>query len=234
MGSTPTVREQPTILDERVFAGKSYQFYRLEDIDLDIFCDSEEMMPYWADVWPSGLVLAETLAQMDNLENKRVLELGCGIGFPSMVAASRGAQVVATDFIPEALDLLQENARLNDIQLETTLFDWLHPIEIGRFDIVVASDVLYDKWHIDALLSVISLTLDAGGHAHVADPERVTARGFLDAATFAGFSTVKRPIRGVSAVPPKSLAGDAAWTQPMSMYDIEWREYRTRTNTSSS
>lgn len=184
-------------------------------------------MPYWADIWPSGIVLADTIAQMDSLEGKRVLELGCGLGFPSMVAAARGAQVVASDYIPEALDLLQTNARLNDIQLETAQFDWLHPVDIGRFDLVIAADVLYDKWQVDVLLTVISLTLDAGGQALVADPERITARGFQDAATFAGFHVSKQPIQGVKAKPPSSLARDAAWTQPMSIYEIEWREYRT-------
>ena len=59
-------------------------------------------MPYWAELWPSGLALADYVATLD-LAGRRVLELGCGLALPSFAAALGGADVLATDWAPEAL-----------------------------------------------------------------------------------------------------------------------------------
>ena len=67
-------------------------------IDEGAFAD-DEFLPYWAERWPSGIALAEHLAAHD-LRGARVLEIGCGLGLPSLVAARLGADVVATDWSP--------------------------------------------------------------------------------------------------------------------------------------
>src|SRR5881275_1918486 len=67
--------------------------------------EEEEFLPYWAELWPSGVVLARAIAGR-SLRGARVLELGCGLGLPSLAAALGGGRVVATDWSAEALDLL--------------------------------------------------------------------------------------------------------------------------------
>ena len=62
-------------------------------------------MPYWAELWPSGVGLAEALP--DDLVGLTVVELGCGLGVPSLVAAARGARVTAVDWAADAIDLLR-------------------------------------------------------------------------------------------------------------------------------
>ncbi len=223
--SAPVIRGEHTILDERVIAGQTYRIYRLEDVNLEVFCDSDEMMPYWADIWPSGLVLARLLGQTGSLDGVRMLELGCGLGFPSIVAASLGARVTATDQIPEALDLLQTNARMNGVEIETRHYNWLEPEDIGRFDVVVAADVLYEPWQVDAVPQALSRTLAADGHAVVVDPDRKPAKRFPDAATYRGFKVVRRAMDSVQTKTPVNLPGDTAWSQPVSVYDITWREF---------
>src|SRR4051812_32177901 len=79
-----------------------------ELIDEERFAD-DEFMPYWAELWPSGVELARAVAACD-VAGLRVLELGCGLGLPSLVAATLGAQVLATDWAEDALALLRENA----------------------------------------------------------------------------------------------------------------------------
>ena len=77
---------------------------------------NDEFLPYWAQLWPSALELCE--AMPTSLAGLRVVEPGCGLGIPSLLAARRGAQVTATDWAPDAIDLLVTNARRKDIELE--------------------------------------------------------------------------------------------------------------------
>src|SRR5207249_5467388 len=99
--------------------------------------------PYWSVLWRSGLALARELDGM-RLRDLRVLELGCGLGLPSIAAARAGADVLATDACPEALELVARNANVNHVRIETATVDWSHPDELaakGPFDLVLAADV---------------------------------------------------------------------------------------------
>ena len=75
-------------------------------IDEAAFAD-DEFLPYWAELWPAALALVAALPPIGGL---RVVELGCGLGLPSLVAAARGAEVTATDWAPDAIELLERNA----------------------------------------------------------------------------------------------------------------------------
>src|ERR687897_1647997 len=54
-------------------------------------------VPYWARPWPSGVGLAGALYDDPPAEGTTVLELGCGLALPSVIAARAGATVLATD-----------------------------------------------------------------------------------------------------------------------------------------
>src|SRR5262249_4018995 len=86
-----------------------------ELIDESAF-DEEEFLPYWAELWPSGVALARHVAGRE-VRGLRVLELGCGLGLPALAAALRGADVMATDWAEDAIELLQRNAGRNDVFL---------------------------------------------------------------------------------------------------------------------
>ena len=47
-----------------------------------------------------------------------MLELGAGLGLPSLAAALRGADVLATDWAEDAVELLRLNAGRNRIALQ--------------------------------------------------------------------------------------------------------------------
>ena len=80
-----------------------------ELIDEEAF-DEDEFLPYWAELWPSGVALAERVAELD-LRGARVLELGAGLGLPSLAAALGGADVLATDWAEDAVELLRPTRR---------------------------------------------------------------------------------------------------------------------------
>jgi predicted nicotinamide N-methyase len=164
-------------------------------IDLAAF-EADERIPYWANVWESAIVLAEEIAAIDGT-GLTLLELGCGLGLPSLVAARAGFDVTATDYESAALEGVRFNAARNALPAVTTReLDWRHPpADLGHYDRVVAADVLYESHHPAALAAVIAATLAPGGQALVADPCRQKAAGFEPAARAAGLGVVKRRAR---------------------------------------
>jgi predicted nicotinamide N-methyase len=110
--------------------------------------EDDEFLPYWAELWPASIALATALPEVAGL---RVVELGCGLGVPSLLAAARGADVTATDWAPAAVDLLRENAARNGLELRAEVRDWREPWA-ERFDLVLAADVLYERRNVDPLL----------------------------------------------------------------------------------
>jgi predicted nicotinamide N-methyase len=143
--------------------------------------EQEEFLPYWAELWPSALALARAMAR-SALGGRRVVELGCGLGLPSIVAALGGARVLAVDWSPAAIEVAVQNAARNRVRIETLVCSWAAPEPIvarGPFDLVLASDVLYEARDVEPLLHV----LDAlGTEAWIADPGRAPAERFLAAA----------------------------------------------------
>lgn len=122
-----------------------------ELLDETAFAD-DEFLPYWAELWPAALALAEALpARLDGL---RVVELGCGLGVPSLVAAARGADVTAIDWAPAAVDLLRRNAARNGLELRTEVRDWRDAWE-ERFDLALAADVLYERRNVEPIATLL-------------------------------------------------------------------------------
>jgi predicted nicotinamide N-methyase len=139
------------------------------------------LAPYWAVLWRSGVALARELEEIA-VGGTRVVELGCGLGVPSIAAARRGASALATDASAEALALVARSAELNGVGVETMRLDWREPdrlVDRGPFDLAVAADVLYERSSVGPLLSLLPRLAPA---ALVADPGRPAAEPFLEQA----------------------------------------------------
>jgi predicted nicotinamide N-methyase len=120
-------------------------------LDEEAFADRDEFLPYWAELWPAGLALAQALPAQ--LAGVKAVELGCGLGVPSLVAAARGAEVTAVDWADEAVELLRENASRNGLALAAEQADWRS--FAGTYDLVLAADVLYEARNVGALLELL-------------------------------------------------------------------------------
>jgi predicted nicotinamide N-methyase len=139
------------------------------------------LAPYWAVLWRSGVALAREF-DGEPLEGMRVVELGCGLGVPSIAAALAGASVLATDSSAEALDLVARSADANGVRVETAMVDWAEPGELlsrAPFDLVLAADVLYERPSVAQLLSLLPRLAPM---AWLADPGRPAAAAFLEQA----------------------------------------------------
>jgi predicted nicotinamide N-methyase len=141
----------------------------------------DEFMPYWAELWPTAPALAREVERHE-LADARVLELGCGLALPSLVAAARGARVVAVDWAADAIELLERNAARNGLALEAEAADWrdTEPLTArAPFDLVLASDVLYEERNVEPLLELVPRLTQ---RVLLAEPGRPHAAAFFEAA----------------------------------------------------
>jgi predicted nicotinamide N-methyase len=141
--------------------------------------DEEEFLPYWAELWPSGLALARHVATLE-LGGRRVLELGCGLGLPSLAAALQGAHVLATDWADAATDLLRRNAERNVLSLRVARVRWSEPEPLLRaapWDLVLGADLLYEARNAEQLAKLLP---QLGGDVLLAEPGRPYAKDFLE------------------------------------------------------
>jgi predicted nicotinamide N-methyase len=190
----------PGLLEEVVrLGGRELSLLRPPDAEAllsEEAFEHEEFLPYWAELWPSGVALAQVVAERP-VAGARVLELGCGLGLPSLAAALGGAEVLATDWSPDAVGLLRRNAVRNGIRLETAAVSWTEPgplLERAPWDLVLAADVLYERRNAGPLLDLFprlvparptvfrETGLRAGGEILVAEPGRPPAAAFLEVA----------------------------------------------------
>ena len=173
------------LVEDRVeLAGRELTLLRPPDaealLDEEAF-EHEEFLPYWAELWPSGLALARHVAALA-LPGLRVVELGAGLGLPSLAAALAGARVLATDWAPDAVALLRRNAAANGIELEVERVSWAEPdvlLARGLFDVALAADVLYERRNVETLVALLPRL---AAQALVADPRRPAAAEFLERA----------------------------------------------------
>jgi len=158
--------------------------------------EHEEFLPYWAELWPSALALARAVGARA-LRGARTLELGCGLGLPSLAAALAGGRVLATDWSPESVRMTARNAERNGLAIETLRCSWTEPEPLlarGPWNLVLASDVLYEARNGEALLPLLSRLLGPRGEVWLAEPGRPPAAAFLAAAEEA-FAVERRPAR---------------------------------------
>jgi len=131
-----------------------------------------------AELWTSGVALARVVSGLD-LDRTRVLELGAGLGLPSLAAGLRGADVLATDWADDAVALLRANAARNGIALRVERVRWDEPEPLlaeAPWELVLGADLLYEQRNADRLLELLPRL---GGDVLLADPGRPFAKPFL-------------------------------------------------------
>ena len=126
--------------------------------------------PYWMHLWPGAMALARILAGAAQVApGVRLLEFGCGLGLPALIAAARGASVVATDWKPAPLCFLRSSAQLNGQRLGLIQMDWRAPALKDVFDVGAGAEVAYDQATESALIEGLSHAVRPGGMVWLAD-----------------------------------------------------------------
>jgi ETFB lysine methyltransferase len=175
----------------------------------------DERLPYWADLWPSAKMLATAMVD-ENGNGKRLLELGCGSGLVSVAAAIAGYDVLASDYYADALLFTRLNVERNVAgkTARTREIDWRDlPKGLGRFDRVVAADVLYEPAHGELVAHAIYKTLADDGLATVADPGRLSRQAFIDRSAELGLEV---------DLTRKMKFAEAEIRQEITLIDLRW------------
>jgi len=137
---------------------------------------ADEYLPYWADLWPASRMLARAVLRESWPVGATALELGCGLGLPGIAALARGLHVVFSDYDRTALAFACENARLNGFtDFELLTMDWRDPPRDLFVPVVLASDLIYERRHVDPLVAVIAKVLVKGGVCLLTDQDRPPA-----------------------------------------------------------
>ena len=157
--------------------------------------ERDERLPYWAEPWPSARVLASRVVE-ERGEGRPLLELGSGAGLVTVAAALAGYDVTASDYYEEAVAFARVNAwRVARRRVAGLHLDWRAlPATLPRWEVVLASDVLYERPYAGLVAATIARTLAPGGRAVVADPGRIAAGAFIEALPSLGLA-VERAAR---------------------------------------
>lgn len=166
---------------------------------------SSAAWPLFGLLWPSAQQLATHMAGRALVAHERVLEVGCGLALASMVCHRRGMDTTASDVHPLAGAFLRENLRLNGLldlpyrhgnwgaEAETQVQS-RHAVVDGTFDVIMGSDVLYERDESGCLSRFIDRHAKRAVEVLIVDPNRGNRSAFNRNMRSAGFELEEIPL----------------------------------------
>lgn len=185
---------------------------------------SSASWPLFGLLWPSGAQLAARLGQRP-VTRERILEIGCGLALPSLVAHRRGADVTASDRHPLAGGFLLENLALNHLlPMKYRQGQWTAPKQpdvnappegvarsanavSGWFDLIVGSDLLYERDAQALLAGFIDRHAAPEAEVWIVDPDRGNHPAFNRQMASAGFAVREERLDRVATVDALAYKG---------------------------
>ena len=153
--------------------------------------------PLFGQVWPSARILAQAMNTFD-LVGKRILEIGAGLALASLVIHRRNGDMTASDWHPLSETFLNENLRLNKLKpmkYQTGNWEVLNP-ELGQFDLIIGSDVLYERQQPEQLARFIDCHAAPSAEIIIVDPDRGNRVEFCRAMAGLGYGFTSRKAEG--------------------------------------
>jgi predicted nicotinamide N-methyase len=190
-------------IDRLTIGRHDLTFHRVADPDkvLDDVCAQEEAsragvvprrplrMPYWAAVWESAAGVGQHLqSRFDSLQEMEAMDLGCGMGLAGMVMASMGGRVLLGDIETAALLFASLNVLPWADRCRVRRIDWQTDRLRESFDLIVGSDVLYERAQWDFIEPFLRHHLKPGGQVVIGEPGRLRAEEFPAWITSRGWS----------------------------------------------
>jgi len=144
--------------------------------------NNDTPFPFWAKLWPASIALTDFLLSNHKwVENKKVLEIGAGIGLPSFSIASIASEIIISDHANDAVALMQKNIEhLNLKNTKAACLDWNHFPEEIKADTILLSDVNYAPEQFDSLIKLLTRFLNNGSTLILTTPHRIMGIPFIE------------------------------------------------------
>lgn len=152
---------------------------------------SSATWPLFGVLWQSEKLLSELMVTQ-HIEHLRILEVGCGTALASIVLQHRGADITATDFNPDAQAYLTTNTELNNLApIPCICANWNETdIDLGRFDLIIGSDLLYDHHNVKPLVAFLDNHANPDCSIVMVDPRQGLTGSFIRQVEHLGFSVL--------------------------------------------
>jgi len=143
--------------------------------------NATEPFPFWARLWASSIALIKFLiAQPNWVTDKRVLEMGAGIGQPSLTMAQLAKEVIITDHNKDAVALLEKNIAHSGLTNARAMqLDWNSYNNFIPADTILLSDINYAPGAFEPLLNTIEYYIAQGTVIIIATPQRIMGVPFI-------------------------------------------------------
>ncbi len=170
---------------------KSFVLHRAASLEQlwDGMCDStsnevdfeDERLPYWTELWPSSVALAQWLELQKTVINQRTcLDVGCGLGLTALIGHMLGANVLAFDYETEALNYAKQNTLSNAQHYASRQMgplwmgmDWRRPaIKRQSIECLWGADIMYERKFAYTIMEFLDYSLAENGRAWIAEPCR--------------------------------------------------------------
>ena len=149
---------------------------------------SSATWPLFGVLWQAEKVLSQLMAT-EKVDGLRVLEVGCGTGLASMVLQRRGTDITATDYHPDGQEYLTANTNLNNLEsIRCVCLNWHETdLQLGQFDLIIGSDLLYDRHAVTPLVSFLDTHAKPSCRMVIVDPQRGLSKSFARQIEALGF-----------------------------------------------
>ena len=172
--------------------------------------ETDAYLPYWAQLWPCGLMLADKLMEWGPPSGSppKALEIGCGLGVVTLSLAHLGYSVWSSDYEADALEFLRNNLHRNSLPCaELVVIDWRERYQELSFDRIFASDILYETRYLRPVAEFVHNHLNPQGLAFIADSNRTIADDFETVAKHSGLSVKIFPAERMDTEKQKLIKG---------------------------
>lgn len=173
-------------------SGKKYSLNQVTNVD-EVFDHliqtssndinvTDERIPYWTEIWPSALGLSRFIIEHNSIfKSKNIIEIGSGLALPSIVVAEYCDKITISDYLEDALDFAKENVLLNEKNnINFSSLDWRNINNEPKYDVVLASDIAYEKRSFEFIPTAIKSLLKEDGVCYISEPSRAMAKEFFE------------------------------------------------------
>jgi len=158
---------------------KNYNIELLKVTDLEALLGGKDPFknvsefPFWIKLWEASIVLANVVISLTPAGDRRLLEVGAGLGAPGLLAAAHGFKVTLSDYEPHILDFQRVSAAKSGLTgVEHRIIDWTKPPNIPQFDTIIGAEVIFREDLFEPLIELFKNYLTPNGVIFLAHDQR--------------------------------------------------------------